>query len=180
MQWLAMIITYFFGRKSNKTKSLKEIAIEIFDEISFRSRKIVTLSMMALGAVIIFCGGFFIALIEATSQYDRVGYVGWSATLVAGLGLIAIASAVFATVFARAWPTPQSYYHEQIHEQATPPPTSGIEAALSALIMDFVKERELKRQSHARQAPPPPGTGPSPSHKPSGLQQEQEVAGPLH
>lgn len=179
MQWLAMIITYFFGRKSSKTKSLKEMAIEIFDEITFRSRKVVTLTMMALGAVIIFCGGFFIALIDATSQYDRVGYVGWSATLVAGLSLIGIASAVFATVFARAWPTPLSFHHEQIHEQATPPPTSGIEAALSALIMDFVKERELRRQGSAKQSPPPQPE-PSTSHKPSSLQQEQEDAGPLH
>lgn len=178
MQWLAMIITYFFGRKSSKTKSLKEMAIEIFDEISFRSRKVVTLTMMALGSVIIFCGGFFIALIEATSQYDRVGYVGWSATLVAGLGLIGIASAVFATVFARAWPNPHAFQHEQIHEQAAPPPTSGIEAALSALIMDFIKERELRRQGFAKQSPPQPE--PTASYRPSNLQQEQEDAGPLH
>lgn len=172
MQWLAMIITYFFGRKSSKTKSLKEVAVEIFDEISFRSRKIITLTMMALGSVIFFCGGFFIALIDTTSQYDRVGYVGWSSTLLAGLGLIAIASTIFATVFNRAWPHPQHSHQEQIHEQVQPPPTSNIEAALSALIMDFVKERELRRQAYSNARPQEQEPGPTNRTKSSAPQEE--------
>jgi len=44
----------------------------------------------------------------------------------------------------KAWPG-AGKAAEKVKEAVAPRPTSGIETAVSALIMDFVKERELKR-----------------------------------
>ncbi len=161
MQWFAMIMKYFFGKKTSKAQSFKEIAIEIFHEISFRSKKMVTLTLTALGAVIFFCGGFFITLLELTSQYDRVGYVSWTATLFAGFGLIVLAAGVFATVFLRAWPAPGNYRPFTTPREEAAPPHSALESAFAALIMDFVKERELRREARGHSTSPPHSENPS-------------------
>lgn len=154
MQWIAMIMKYIFGRKTSKAQSLKEIAIEIFHEVSYQSKKMVTLTLTALGAVIFFCGGFFITLLELTSQYDRVGYVYWTSTLLAGIGLIALAAAVFATVFLRAWPSPGHYKHFAAPREETSSQHSALEGAFAALIMDYVKERELRRETKQHTSDP--------------------------
>lgn len=148
MQWMAMVMTYFFGRKNRKTKNLKEMAIEIFEEVSYQSRKVVTLTLTGLGAVIFFCGGFFITLLDSTSQYDQAGYVSWTATLLAGVGLILMATLVFAGVFLRAWPKPSQHRHTHPREEeAAHRQPSAIEGAIAALIMDYVKEREHRRET---------------------------------
>lgn len=148
MQWIAMIVSFVVGRLNAKARSLRETAEEVFDEVSRKSRKVVSLTLAGLCAVILFCGGFFIALLNGTTQYDRTGAVTWTATLSAGIGLIAIAVITFAIVFLRAWPGARHPHHNHTaphhrRHEATPP--SSLETAMSALVMDFVRERELRR-----------------------------------
>ncbi|WP_415062569.1 hypothetical protein [Bdellovibrio sp.] len=155
MRWLGMVLSFLFGRLNTKPKSFREIALEIFDDVSRRSRKIVSLTLAGLGAVIFFCGGLFISIIDGTTQYDRFGMVNWTATFGAGVTLILFATAVFAVVFLRAWPG-ATQRHSRIppHHEAPPPP-SALEQALAALVMDFVKERELRREARSQAEPPP-------------------------
>lgn len=164
MQWLAMIITYFFGRRSSKSKSLKEIALEVYEEISAKSRRLITLTLSGLGAVILFCGGFFVSLLELTSQYDRVGYVSLSATLAAGLTLMICAVVAFMGIFWGAWPN-STQHSEHSTQESTAQAASPLENALSVLIMDYVKDRELRRESRRYQStdqPSPPSHSPPP------------------
>lgn len=146
MQWLAMLATYFFGRKNSKNRSLREMAIEIFDDVSVKSRRIVFLTLTALGSVILFCGGFFITLLESTSQYDRNEYIYLSATLSGGIALVLGGVVAFTTLFAKAWP--RSTQHPGAFANTPeehPRQASTLEMALAALVMDFIKERELRR-----------------------------------
>lgn len=151
MQWLAIALSFLFGKKSPRLKSFKEIAVEIFDEIAIKSRPLITLTLTALGAMLLLCGGLFIVILELTAQYDRIGHLSWSATLLGGMGLTFLATFVFATIFLMAWPTPTIPSRSSMEEPLRT--TSPLEAALSALIMDFVKEREVRREAKPRTPP---------------------------
>lgn len=150
MQWLALIASFVFGRMNSRSVGIRQIAVEAFHEISHRSRRIVTLSLTGLAAVIFFCGGLFIALLDGTSQYDRTGAVFATSTLWAGVALMLIAVVTFAVVFLRAWPgararTQMHRKHESIHDQTG----MNLEQALSELVMDFVNDRRVRRQRKA-------------------------------
>lgn len=148
MQWIAMFVSFIVGRLNMKARSLRETAVEVFEEVSRKSRKVVTLTLTGLGAVILFCGGFFISLLDSTTQYDRTGGVAWTATLSSGIGLIVIAAVTFAYIFLRAWPGAR-HGHTQAHARRPEMPhsTSSLENALAALVTDFVKERESRRSA---------------------------------
>ncbi|WP_374079524.1 hypothetical protein [Bdellovibrio bacteriovorus] len=159
MQWLAMFASFIVGRLNAKARGLRETAEEVFDEVSRKSRKVVSLTLTGLCAVILFCGGFFISLLDSTTQYDRTGGIAWTATLSAGIGLIAVAAITFAYVFLRAWPGARHVHHQTHHRRfETPRPSSSLENALATLVMDFVRERETRRTARERrQAATPPG-----------------------
>ena len=144
MKLIPMILSFVMGRLNSKhSKGLRESAMEIFDEVTFRSRSIVTLTLGGLGAVILLCGGVFIAILDATTQYDRSGIIVWTATFGAGVTLVLLAGLTFALVFMKAWPRPAL-----VSSKEAPLATAGtspLEAALATLVMDFVKEREVRR-----------------------------------
>lgn len=171
MKWLMLMLSFAF-RKSPKTPSLKETALEIFEEVSHKSRRIVSLTLTGIAAVIFFCGGFFISLFNATTQYDSTGNVFLTATLSGGLGLIALAAITFGLVFLRAWPGVIEEKHRAKAEQAQAPGGS-LEQALAMLVRDFVKEREMRRQSEASAEPPEEPTR-------RGRASEKESSAPLH
>lgn len=145
MKLIPMILSFVMGRLNSKpSKGLRAAAMEIFDEVTYRSRRIVTLTLGGLGAVILLCGGVFIALLDATTQFDRTGSIAWTATFGAGVTLVLLAGLTFTLVFMKAWPRPAFTTNQETHTSAG---TSPIEAALATLIMDFVKEREARRST---------------------------------
>lgn len=159
MQWLAMFVSFIVGRLNAKARGLRETAEEVFDEVSRKSRKVVSLTLTGLCAVILFCGGFFISLLDGTTQYDRTGGIAWTATLSAGIGLIAVAAITFAYVFLRAWPGARHTHQAHHRRLETPRQSSSLENALATLVMDFVRERETRRMARERrQATTPPGS----------------------
>lgn len=156
LKWIEIIASFFIGKmQPSHGPSLRESAIAIFEEITYKSRKAVSLVVISLAAAIFALGGFFISLINATSQYDQTGAVNFTSTLGSGLVLILIAVGTFAWVFGSAWPgvkqskaahkAEQEHHHHQQQEQAHQHQPSSLEYALSMLVMDFVKERELRR-----------------------------------
>lgn len=153
MKWLTVFMSFLFGRLNAKAPSLRETAIEVFDEVSRKSRRVVSLSMTAFGSIILFCGGFFIALLDTTAQYDRSGEIFLTATLAAGLALLAVSVIIFSYVFLRAWPGahPEKTMRFQSKETPNYRPPSSLENALAALVMDFVKERESRRNMRETQ-----------------------------
>lgn len=152
MQMLALILSFIFGRMNKQTSSLKDSALEIFEDVIHRSRKVVALTLAALAMLIFFCGGLFISIFNATSQFDQAGYVQFTATLAAGIVLVLLGAVGFILVLGRAWPDAKARLRvqEEIHTQ----PTSGLVQALSILVLDFVKERELTHKAKQTKEPP--------------------------
>jgi hypothetical protein len=156
MKWLSILISFFFGRMNAAPHiSIKETAMSIFAEITYQSRRAVVLSLAAMGTIIFICGGFFISLIDATGQFDRDGAVRMSATLVAGIALLVVAAVVAIWIFASAWPGvrqhAQTHKHQDTASRSEAP--SSLEQALALLVMDFVRERELRREQTAKEPP---------------------------
>lgn len=153
MQWIGMIVSFIMGNMQKKSLGIKESALEIFDEVVYKSRSVVTLTLVAFAAIIFMCGGLFMALIQATSQYDRTGQIFFSSTIGAGLILAAVSLLTFAIVFTKAWPGIRIHKTSKQHVQENERPApAGLEQALAVLVMDFVKDRELNRLKKEQQA----------------------------
>ncbi|MEN0059469.1 MAG: hypothetical protein AAGB31_11590 [Bdellovibrio sp.] len=158
MQWIAMILSFVFGRLNSKPSALRQTALEIFEDVSHHSRKVVALSMAGFASIVLFCGGIFISLLNMTMQYDQAGVITGSATLGAGLTLIVLSAGTFSYIFMTVWPglrLRSSYLQrkQEAQQQAASSHAPHLEQALAALVMDFVKDREIKRGE--RPTPPP-------------------------
>ncbi len=155
-KWVGFILSFIFGRLNAQTPlafQIKESALEAFDEMTLKSRKTVRLILVAAASVLFICGGFFIALIDATQQYDQNGIIFISSAFVSGILLTLFSSAVFIWVFTSAWPgiakSRLKTSEDTLSRNLPPHQPSNIELAISALIMDFVHEREENRAKNA-------------------------------
>lgn len=180
MQLLAMIASFIFGRMNHQQRSggLRETVRELVDDALLKSRKPVILVLTGLAAVIFVCGGLFITILDATTQYDRVGYITLTSTMGAGIALFCLAMLGFAYVFAYSWPGATHQIKEVVesrtehHHHA-----STLEQALTVLVLDFVKERELRR---AQQTSSPSGPTPSANKAKSPGGTAAEPSTPIH
>lgn len=163
MKWLGLLLPFalrYFNQPQSRSpqKSLKESAIEIFDTLTFRSRKVAFLAIGALAGITILCGTFFMFVIEATRQYDFSGVILWNSTLTVSAVLFAVMLAGLTYVYAAAWPGArtelkaesrrlekqrQRWDAEQRDHSRQP---SQIEQALSLYVLDLVEERQQKRK----------------------------------
>lgn len=163
MKWLSLLFSFFLG-KFNVARSpglsLKEGINLLFDELAYRSRKPTMLALGGIVSVAILCGGFFMGLIDITTQYDRDGVVRATASSIAGFALAAIAIGTFTWIFKSAWPGVKAAEKSKDATQEVKPPVHGLEQALTLLVLDFIKEREFKReehrQTHSPERPPEP------------------------
>lgn len=154
MHWLSLMLSYFLGKLNfARPPSIKETALQILDEATFRSRKPITLLLAGLACVLFFCGGFFLSLIDFTTQFDREGALLMSARAGSGLILVTLSSGILVWIFTQAWPGVQRKNLFKT-EPPSPPKQNTLEQALALLVMDFIKERENKRQASTG-APPP-------------------------
>lgn len=155
MNWLGMVVSYVVGSMTHRNKGIKESVFEVYDEIIIKSRRIVTLTIVGLGSVIFLCGGLFIALLGGTLQYDQTGSFSFSATMTGGLILIALSLLAFAVVFGQAWPREHNKSGPNKRrpspqlklKESERPARASLDQALSLLILDFIKEREIKREA---------------------------------
>lgn len=149
MKWLSLLFSFFLG-KFNVARapsfSLKDSIKMLFDEIAYRSRKPAMLALGGLVSVALLCGGFFMGLIDLTTQYDRDGVVRATASNISGFALVALTLGTFTWIFKRAWPGVKAAEEKDKAVEEAKEHPSGLEQALTLLVMDFVKEREFKRE----------------------------------
>lgn len=167
MKLLALIATFFFSRMKGPQRGLRETVMDLFEDMVLKGRKPIILVLAGVSAVIFFCGGLFISVLEGTTQYDRVGYVTLTSTLGAGIAMFLIAALGFVYVFAFAWPGASKRDRERDQARAQHE-VSSLEHALATLVMDFVKERELRRGRETQ------GTGPFPPKSKRERERDQE------
>ncbi|MGZ3743575.1 MAG: hypothetical protein ACXWRE_09560 [Pseudobdellovibrionaceae bacterium] len=150
MRWISLLVSFIIGKiNSARPPSLKELASAIMEEAAYRSRRPVVLLLSGLICILFLCGGFFMSLIDLTSQFDRNGFIQFTASTAGGVILVLFSLSVFFWIFTSAWPGTQE--KKMTEMEAPAQPTSSLEHALSLLVMDFIKEREFKRQQQQQQ-----------------------------
>lgn len=156
MQWISLIASFIFGKLNSRPPSFKESAFAIFEEVTFKSRKAITLILGAAACVLILCGGLFMSLVDLTTQYDREGLIRFTASFGTGLSLVVLSLGVFVWIFKFAWPGARD--RREVREEAPAHTHRGgpLEQALATLVMDFVKERELRREERESPLAPSP------------------------
>lgn len=159
MQWFGLILSFLIGKlNAHDAKPSRFSPEAIFDDVAFKSRKVVALTLGGVIAVLLLCGGLMMSIIDAAAQFDRNGVIYFSATFNTGLVLALIAAASFGLVFARAWPGVREHrgsYRETkrgFFAGSSAKPASSLETAISALILDFIKEREARRYARASES----------------------------
>ncbi|MBA2404508.1 MAG: hypothetical protein H0V66_07045 [Bdellovibrionales bacterium] len=126
MDQLLGLLEIFMGAASSKSQSLSK-------QLLITARKIVIIIGIALAAVVLFCVGVSMAIIDLSREFEN-------ATLVGSI-LAAISLCVFLFCLSqRSWLKAAA-----IKEEPTKSATSPIEEALALLIKDLVEERQLKR-----------------------------------
>lgn len=163
MKWILMFLTLSLRQLNTRLRgpSLRQTLMDIFYEAREKSKKLANLIIGGIAATIFFCGGFFIALINLSAQWDQSRQIAWSATLISGLVLMGLALIVYIGLYAsftkddreevlaerdekkkkeRLQRSSRRYAQAPRSESA-----SSLEGALAALVMDFIHERQSKR-----------------------------------
>lgn len=158
MKILGSLLGLFMGSSSLLGRGLnidfKGIQASVFDELAVRTRKPVMLVLLGFCATMFFCVGSFMAIIDATRQFDLTGTVVASATLWTGIGIAAVTLAGYIYIFMHEWPglkevnaqrkaEHEAYEREQEQQNHRP---SDVEGAIAALVMDFVESRKNRRE----------------------------------
>ncbi|MBO9667816.1 MAG: hypothetical protein J7501_13515 [Bdellovibrio sp.] len=155
MKFLSTALSFLFGSGSSIAHAFdfKAIKADIFDEFSLRLRKPVALILLGLCSIIFFTGGCFMAIIEATRQYDTTGSVTHTSALWTGT-IIAITFLVgYLYVFMRAWPGAKKVSRAQraaeeeskMRQKAAEQGHPDFEHAVAAFLMDFLDNRQRRR-----------------------------------
>lgn len=162
MKWLIMFLTLSLRQLNSRLRgpSLRQTLMDIFYEAREKSKKLANLIVGGLAATIFFCGGFFITLINMSAQWDQTQQVLWSATLISGLVLMGLALIAYIGLYAsftkddreevlaeREEKKRRERFHPSRAFNRRQEPASTLESALAALVMDFVHERQAKRES---------------------------------
>lgn len=153
MQWLSILLSFFLGKfKFTRPPSLRDTVSFLFEEAAHRSRKPAVLILSGLACILLLCGGFFMGLIDLTTQLDREGSIRASASAISGFVLVAISVGIFFWIFNRAWPGARVTEKPKAETKES---SSSLEQALTMLVMDFIKEREFKREERRHHQAPP-------------------------
>jgi hypothetical protein len=160
MKILGSLLGLFMGSSSMLSRGLnidfKGIQASVFDELAVRTRKPVMLVLLGFCAIIFFCAGSFMAILDATRQFDLTGTVVATATLWTGIGIAAVTLGGYIYIFMHEWPglkevnadkraKEEAYERAQSQQYASSQP-SDVEGAIAALVMDFVESRKNKRE----------------------------------
>lgn len=157
MKLLITLATIFFGAKTAKpfNFNFKGMAMEVVDEIALKTRKPVILLLGGIVSIIFFCGGGFMAIADATRQYDTTGQVLATATLWTGIGIAAFFAVGYTWIFLVEWPGAKRQAQRELHklddkihaktQHKDQHEAPGIEQAISLFVLDLLEERKEKR-----------------------------------
>lgn len=135
-------LNYFLGKKNFIGEKSLEISAEILNQL----RRILILVVMTVGSLALFCMGMSYLIERFLNNLDN-GQALFTPSIwfILGFLLICIGVMVYAT---RKQNWLDIFKAEKKEVQTAPVPAGGnaIESVISLLILDFIKERELKRE----------------------------------
>ena len=136
------LLNYFLGKKKIIGEKSWEISAEILNQL----RKILILVVLTIGSLALFCLGMSYLIERFLNNLDN-GQTLFTPSIwfILVFLIICIGVMVYATR-KQSW---LDIFKSEVKEEATsllPAGVNAIESVLSLLIMDFIKEREQKRE----------------------------------
>lgn len=141
-------LNYFLGKRNFIGEKSLEISAEILNQL----RRILILVVMTVGSLALFCMGMSYLIERFLNNLDNgQSLFTPSIWFILGFLLICIGVMVYATR-KQNW---LDIFKAEKKEVAPSVPAGGnaIESVLSLLILDFIKERELKREQEKNHGP---------------------------
>lgn len=135
-------LNYFLGKKNLIGEKSLEISAEILNQL----RRILILVVLTVGSLALFCMGMSYLIERFLNNLDNgQSLFTPSIWFILGFLIICIGVMVYAT---RKENWLDIFKSEKKEQPAVPAPVGGnaIESVISLLILDFIKERELKRE----------------------------------
>jgi uncharacterized membrane protein YidH (DUF202 family) len=135
-------LNYFLGKKNFIGEKSLEISAEILNQL----RRILILVVLTIGSLALFCMGMSYLIERFLNNLDN-GQALFTPSIwfILTFLVICIGVMIYAT---RKQNWLDIFKAEKKEEAAPPAPVGGnaIESVISLLILDFIKERELKRE----------------------------------
>lgn len=135
-------LNYFLGKKSFIGEKSLEISAEILNQL----RRILILVVLTVGSLALFCMGMSYLIERFLNNLDNgQSLFTPSVWFILGFLIICIGVMLYATR-KQIW---LDIFKSEKKEETTPSASAGgnaIESVVSLLILDFIKERELKRE----------------------------------
>jgi len=140
-------INYFIGGRSMLGEKSLEISAEILNQL----RRILILVVMTIGSLALFCMGVSHLIERFLNNIDN-GQAIFTPSVWFILGFLAICAGimVYATRKQNWMDIFRSGRQEQQMQQNNHVAPGNLESVLSLLVLDFIKERESKRELHKR------------------------------
>ncbi len=137
-----IVFNFIIGQRYKIGEKSQEISVEILNQV----RQVLVLIMITLGALTLFCIGMGYLIERVLNKLDE-------GTLVFTPSLGVILAFLLLCVFTLLYSTNKSIWlkifkKEKIskNENSNGPLGGQIESVLSLLVLDFIKEREFKRE----------------------------------
>jgi hypothetical protein len=147
-----LIFSYFIGRKSLIAERSLEISAEILNQL----RRILILTVLTFGALVLFCMGMSYMIERLLDNLDKgVFILTPSIWFIFIFQLVCLGIILFATNKKKWLDIFKSGNKEYSSEKSALTPAAGhgqLESVISLLIMDFIREREFKREQQTVKA----------------------------
>lgn len=154
MKWISLILPLLIKQLNPALASLNRSTVQLREDLSLKTRTIALIALLGIAAIILLSGGLFVAALEAARQLDSSAALQINSVILTGLGLSFISLLVLIIVF-RNWPGVQARKQRLRMERAqlraqreSIGQAVSLDQAVAMLILDFIKEREEKRQAN--------------------------------
>ena len=142
MKILLLLVSFLAGNMKNLFKAPGEALTKQF-VLAFRALSVVILS--SIGAMAVFCTGIVMFVSNIATQLDQSGEVKMTAGFGLTLALTIISLAVLIyNMREKTWLKATGF---QFAEEPPAKTSGALENAIALLVMDFVKERQNRRQA---------------------------------
>lgn len=149
---LSLVVSFFLGRYE---MTFKKGTLILIDQFITKSRKLFIFTTLLGITSLLFVSGLLMTIYQMTSQYDSRGYIAINSSLITGVVLATLSLVTLLGLFsATAWETrfKQQIVPAQQSKQKPSETPNPFEQALTMLVTEFVKDREMQRQTKSQSA----------------------------
>lgn len=146
MKLLFILLSFFLGNTKNL---FQQQSSALTEQIVLNVRALAVILLSSVGALALFCSGFYMLLSHLAFQFDQSGELKITATLIiSGLLTLGSLGTLIYCLKADTWLRATGFQQRRVNANGPSASHGGpIEVAVATLIMDFVHQREQSRKA---------------------------------